>query len=301
MAPPVIVELALNGATSRVRNRHVPRTPEEITEVALEGIALGATIVHNHNDEPMFTLDAVHAAEPYIAAWEPVLACHPDVLLYPTMGAGARGIPVQRRWAHVEELARRGLGGMTLVDPGSVNVGLTSGGEVARARRRRPLPQLLPRPGYMFARSARPARGPQHLGLRTRLPAHHAHLAPAGKLAPGAIVKLYFGGELEFGLPPTLKASGRLPGVARAVRAALVGGGAGRRRGGVRAGRARDPARRPRPRRAGGLRRAGQPSNADLLRGVMALIDRLDRRPAEIAETRATLGVPTSAPGATRL
>jgi len=44
-----------------------------------------------------------------------------------------------------------------------------------------------------------------------------------------------------------------------------------------------------------------QPSNADLLRGVMALIDRLDRRPAEIAETRATLGVPTSAPGATRL
>ena len=64
MAPPVIVELALNGATSRVRNRHVPRTPEEITEVALEGIALGASIVHNHNDEPMFTLDAVHAAEP---------------------------------------------------------------------------------------------------------------------------------------------------------------------------------------------------------------------------------------------
>ena len=63
----------------------------------------------------------------------------------------------------------------------------------------------------------------------------------------------------------------------------------------------RDPARRPRPGRAGGLRRAGEPSNADLLRGVMALIDRLDRRPAEIAETRATLGVPTSAPGATRL
>ena len=133
MTAPVIVELALNGATSRSRNRHVPRTPGEIAEVALEGIDLGAAIVHNHNDEPMFTLDAVHATEPYVAAWEPVLARHPDALLYPTMGAGARGIPVQRRWAHVEELARRGLGGMTLVDPGSVNVGLTSAGEVPEA------------------------------------------------------------------------------------------------------------------------------------------------------------------------
>ncbi|MBN9111367.1 MAG: 3-keto-5-aminohexanoate cleavage protein [Pseudonocardia sp.] len=46
------------------------------------------------------------------------LGHHPGVLLYPTMGAAARGIPVERRWAHVEELARRGMG-MTLVDPGS--------------------------------------------------------------------------------------------------------------------------------------------------------------------------------------
>ena len=103
MTSPVIVELALNGPTPRSRNRHVPRAPEEIAEVALEGIDLGASIVHNHNDEPMFTLDAVHSAEPYVVAWEPVLARHPDVLLYPTMGAGhvavagaGRG-PVQRQ------------------------------------------------------------------------------------------------------------------------------------------------------------------------------------------------------------
>jgi 3-keto-5-aminohexanoate cleavage enzyme len=50
MAEPVIVELAVNGATPRHRNRHVPRTPAEITEVALAGIELGASIVHNHND-----------------------------------------------------------------------------------------------------------------------------------------------------------------------------------------------------------------------------------------------------------
>ena len=160
MTSPVIIELALNGPTPRSRNRHVPRAPEEIAEVAMEGIDLGASIVHNHNDEPMFTLDAVHAAEPYVAAWEPVLARHPDVLLYPTMGAGARGIPVQRRWAHVEELARRGLGGMTLVDPGSVNVGLTSDGEVPEAAASGPYLNSYLDLEYMFARSAQLGAAP---------------------------------------------------------------------------------------------------------------------------------------------
>jgi uncharacterized protein (DUF849 family) len=108
MVEPVILELAVNGATPRHRNRHVPRAPAEITEAALAGIEAGASIVHNHNDEPMFTADGVHAVEPYLAAWGPVLERHPDALLYPTMAAGARGIPVARRWAHVEELARRG-------------------------------------------------------------------------------------------------------------------------------------------------------------------------------------------------
>jgi len=58
MAEPVILELAVNGATPRHRNRHVPRTPAEITEAALAGIESGASIVHNHNDEPMFTPSA---------------------------------------------------------------------------------------------------------------------------------------------------------------------------------------------------------------------------------------------------
>ena len=73
MTAPVILELALNGATPRSRDRHVPRTPAEIAAVAVAGIELGASIVHNHNDEPMFTTDGVHAVEPYLAAW-PVLA-----------------------------------------------------------------------------------------------------------------------------------------------------------------------------------------------------------------------------------
>jgi uncharacterized protein (DUF849 family) len=37
-----------------------------------------------------------------------------------------------------------------------------------------------------------------------------------------------------------------------------------------------------------------EPSNADLLRGAVALVERLGRAPASIAETRRLLGVPTN-------
>jgi uncharacterized protein (DUF849 family) len=205
MVEPVILELAVNGATPRHRNRHVPRTPAEITEAALAGIESGASIVHNHNDEPMFTADGVHAVEPYLAAWRPVLERHPDALLYPTMAAGARGIPVARRWAHVEELARRGMGGMTLVDPGSVNLGLTSAGAVAADAAVGPYANPLADVEYMFARSGE--LGASCISvfepgfLRTTLAWQRG-----GRLPPGAMVKLYFGGELEFGLRPTVTA-----------------------------------------------------------------------------------------------
>jgi len=39
-------------------------------------------IIHNHNDEPMFTPDGVHAVEPYLASWRPVLERHPELLMY---------------------------------------------------------------------------------------------------------------------------------------------------------------------------------------------------------------------------
>lgn len=58
---PVIVELAVNGATPRSTNPHVPRTPAEITAAAVDGVERGASIVHNHHDEPMFALDGVLA------------------------------------------------------------------------------------------------------------------------------------------------------------------------------------------------------------------------------------------------
>ena len=288
MSTPVIIELALNGSTPRSRNRHVPRTPAEIAEVALDGIALGASIVHNHNDEPMFTADGVHAVEPYLQAWRPVLDRHPDALLYPTMGAGARGIPVHRRWHHVERLAR--VGGMTLVDPGSVSLGpLDADGLPART-------------DLVYVNSFADARYMVERCAELRLAPSISIFDPsflrvalafraAGALPRGAIVKLYFGGELEFGLPPTaagleaylelLEPSG-LPWSVALLGGDVVGCGlaerAIRRGGHVRVG-LEDWAG------------PGEASNADLVRGAVALVERLGNTPATIAQTREILGV----------
>src|ERR1700760_4968130 len=199
---PVIVELAVNGATPRRRNRHVPRDPAEIAEVALAGVELGASIVHSHNDEPMFTPDGVHAVEPYLASWQPVLERYPELLMYPTMAAGARGVSVERRWAHVEELARRGMGGMTLVDPGSVNLGLASDGSTAAGAGAGPYANPLSDIGYMFARSAELGAAPSISVFEPGFLRAALTWQRRGRLPAGAVVKLYFGGELEFGLPP---------------------------------------------------------------------------------------------------
>jgi 3-keto-5-aminohexanoate cleavage enzyme len=292
MAGPVIIELAVNGSTPRSVNPHVPRTPVEIVEVALRAIEGGASIVHNHNDEPMFTADGVHAVEPYLAAWGPVLERYPDTLLYPTMAAGARGIPVQVRWRHVEELARRRMGGMTLVDPGSVNLGLSSAGAAPGAAMAGPYQNSYADIEYMFARSGELGAAPsisvfEPGFLRTTLALHRA-----GRVPQGAMVKLYFGGELEFGLPPTeaaleaylemLEPSG-LPWSVAVLAGDVVGCGlaerAIRRGGHVRVG-LEDYAG------------PAVPDDIELLNSAVALVERLGHAPATIAEARAILGVP---------
>ena len=300
MAAPVIIELAVNGATPRSANPHVPRTPEEIAEVAVAGIERGAAIVHNHNDEPMFTTDGVHTVEPYLAAWAPVLDRFPDTLLYPTMAAGARGIPVRTRWAHVEELARRGLGGMTLVDPGSVNIGLTSAGVTPDAAMAGPYQNSYADLEYMFARSGELGAAPsisvfEPGFLRTALTLHRA-----GRVPPGAMVKLYFGGSLEFGLPPTavaleaylelLEPSG-LP-----WSVAVLGGDV------VGCGMAERAIRRGGHVRVGLEDYAGPavPTDLELLDEVVALVERLGRAPATSAEARKMIGVPGNARPGTR-
>jgi uncharacterized protein (DUF849 family) len=199
----LIIEAALNGGTSKRRNPNVPRSVDELVDSALACIAAGAAIVHNHNDEPVVGGPGRHATEPYAAAWRRVLAHHPGVLLYPTMAGGGPHTDIRERYTHIEELDDAGLLRVGLIDPGSVNLGgLDAEGVPAatdgvyqntyadvrhmidRCTIRRLAPSIsIFEPGF----------------LRLAL-AYHA----AGRLPPGALIKLYFGGGRPgFGLPPT--------------------------------------------------------------------------------------------------
>ena len=77
---PVIIEVAINGGTTKERNPNVPRTPDEIATDALACFEAGAAIIHNHIDLTGISED--EAAERYLEAWRVVLAERPDALWY---------------------------------------------------------------------------------------------------------------------------------------------------------------------------------------------------------------------------
>jgi uncharacterized protein (DUF849 family) len=203
---PLVIEAAINGATTRARNPHVPVAPAEIAADALRCFDAGAAIVHNHIDD--FGLAGQAAAERYLEGWRPVVAARPDAILYATVAIGGS---IAERFAHVPLLADAGLMRMGVLDPGSVNLGAAGD-------------DGLPGPvefvyvnSYGDIRYVAELLGRHLLGpsisifepgfLRTALAYHRA-----GRLPPGAFVKLYFGGShgylggapgVTFGLPPT--------------------------------------------------------------------------------------------------
>ncbi len=117
---PVMIEVALNGVTSRGRNPQVPATVQEHAADALACVAAGATIVHTH--APNLVVDAEEAAEQYATAFRPVVEQHPGIVCYPTVGFGPT---VEDRYRHVELLDDMGLVRAAAVDTGSVNLGGT--------------------------------------------------------------------------------------------------------------------------------------------------------------------------------
>jgi 3-keto-5-aminohexanoate cleavage enzyme len=199
-----IVEVALNGITAKEANPNVPRAPAEVAEDALRCVGAGASIIHNHTDDSLWDPpDGVHAAEPYVEAWTPVLAVHPQVLTYPTMGSGGSRISVEARWGHHRRLLDAGVLRVGLIDPGSVSIGWLDD-------------QGLPLPlEFVYVNTFADARYMVESCARLRLAPSVSIFDPsflrvalsfhdAGALPPGAMIKLYFGGErLPFGLPPT--------------------------------------------------------------------------------------------------
>lgn len=295
MAEPVIIEAAINGVTNKRRNPHVPVAPDEIAADALACLRAGAAIVHNHID--MFMVEGRVAADRYLEAWRPVLAERSDALLYPTTNAGP---DVEGAYAHITPLAESGLMRVSISDPGSVNLGgLDEDG--------------LPAAGFVYANSFDDIRYQLELCERHRLGPSMAIFEPgflrtalawraAGRLAAGAMFKLYFGGEagylggrrggMPFGLPPTRAALDAylelLDGCDVPWAVAVLGGDV------VESGMARLALER------GGHLRVGledyggprTPNNQELVDEAVVLCHEIGRPPATCEESARILGLP---------
>jgi uncharacterized protein (DUF849 family) len=206
----VIIEAAINGATSKARNANVPQTPEEIAADALACLDAGATIVHNHIDR--FGVSGEEAAARYLEGWRPVFEARPDALLYPTVNGAGR---VEEMYSHLEPLVAACAMRVGLCDPGSVNFGALD-------------PDTgVPHGAFVYANSHDAVGYQMDLNRRLQLGPQLAIFEPgflraalawhaSGALAPGAMFKLYFGGAsgylggtgrgVPFGLPPTRRA-----------------------------------------------------------------------------------------------
>jgi len=200
----VIIEVALNGVSSKEKNPNVPRSPAEVTSDALACYEAGASIAHSHSTGGF--VSPTEAASEYVEQWRPVLDTRPDALWYPTLHFTEDG---RIGLDHIEPLRRAITLPMCPVDPGSVNLG-------------GPDAYGLPA-GIVYTNSYESIRAGfelcEHLGfapamaiyepgfLRTVLSFYHG-----GRLPRGAMAKLYFGGPygvfatesgVSFGLMPT--------------------------------------------------------------------------------------------------
>ena len=99
MDTPVVIEVALNGVTTRKRNPNVPAADDDLAKDALACIDAGATVIHTH--APHLVVDASEAAAQYAAAFQPAVEQHPGVICYPTVGFGDT---MEDRYRHVELL-----------------------------------------------------------------------------------------------------------------------------------------------------------------------------------------------------
>jgi uncharacterized protein (DUF849 family) len=204
---PVIIEVALNGVTSRHRNPNVPATVEEHTNDALACIAEGATIIHTH--APELVVGADEAAAQYAATFAPLVEQHPGVICYPTVGFGPT---IEDRYRHVDLLADLGVVRQGAVDTGSVNLGGTGRDGLPPASEfvyTNTFASIVYEMNVCAARGIGPSISIFEPGFLQVVLAY----ARAGALPAGTLVKFYFagggylgGGDPLWGAPPIIEA-----------------------------------------------------------------------------------------------
>lgn len=286
---PLVIEAAINGATPKAANPHVPRSVAEIVATAGACLDAGATVIHQHNDDGL--LEARHASAPYREAWTAIYERHPQAILYPTMGGGGAHTNIRERYAHVEELADAGVLRMALVDPGSVSLGSLG-------------PDGLPIAiDLVYQNTFADVRHMVDVCLRRGLAAHVSIFEPGflrvalayhgASHFPPAKIQLYFGGpSFPFGLPPTAASldayAAMLEGTGLPWMVGVIGGNVAEtlaelaiaRGGHVRVG-LEDYAG------------PGQPTNEALVAEIVEMARRRGRPVASPSEAAALLRVPT--------
>jgi 3-keto-5-aminohexanoate cleavage enzyme len=285
---PVVIEVALNGVTTRRRNPNVPATVAEHAEDALTCIDVGATIIHTH--APNLVVGSDEAADQYAASYRSVVDRHPGIICYPTVGFGAT---FQDRYRHVELLDDMGLIRQGACDTGSVNLGGTG-------------PDGLPPPSEFvytnsFAKIAYEMQVCTERGLGPSISIFEPGFlqvvlayARHDALPPGTLVKFYFagggylgGGNPLWGSPPIIEALDlflAMFGDTRVEWAVAVLG----------ASLLDTPIARVALERGGHLRVGIEdwddgPANAEQVAGAVALCEEVGRPVATIPETEALL------------
>jgi len=179
-----------------------------VVEEAIACIAAGSAVVHHHHDQ---RLERDAAIERLIDTCRAILDVRPGALLYPGILSGRTGA---EHTAHLAPMAEAGVLGMAPLDPGAaVPYDLDDDG----------LPTGHGWVWNSFSTSKKVANSmlehavPLALGVYEPVQLRWAlAMEAAGKLVPGTMVKLYFGGNnslfrlgkpaINFGLPPTPQA-----------------------------------------------------------------------------------------------
>lgn len=116
----LIVEVRMNEAARKADNPNVPYTPDEIVADALACAEAGAAIVHFHGRNA----DGSETSDPDV--YRRIVSGireKSDVLIHPTLGQFFGGAGPDQRMAHIKALAEQGLApDMAPLDTGSNNI-----------------------------------------------------------------------------------------------------------------------------------------------------------------------------------
>lgn len=196
------LEVALNGPWTRKRQ---PRIPITITDIVEEGVACaraGAAIVHVHAYDEA-TGRQTESPDVYARIIEGIRS-KVDAIVYPTipttgLDGQAGGLSPQQRFAHIEELARRGLIEWAPIDPGSVNLSLYDD-------------LIEDRPGFVYPNSEQEIRHGLGLARRHGLHPSYAIYEPGfarlgaslhwRESCPAPVYRFMFSSGYTFSFPP---------------------------------------------------------------------------------------------------